>query len=105
MWYFNVVGGSEERYNLPQKTPNSYTSLGFCAWYVIVDSVSGYNINNTCVKRIKSMFKAKKGSKNTHLKEMDEFLQAELKIVRRKLLVMERSLLKNPIKDVREKQL
>jgi len=79
-WYFNVVKGTEARFKLPQKTPNSYTSLGFCAWYVIANSVSGYNINNTCIKRINAMFQAKKGCKNTRLKGMDEFLQAELEI-------------------------
>ena len=36
-----------------------------------------YNINSTCIKWIKAMFQAKKGSKNTRLKGMDEFLQAE----------------------------
>jgi len=79
-WYFNVVGRSEARFNLPQKTLNSNTNLGFCTWYVIADSVPGYNINNTCIKWIKAMFQAKKGSKNFSLKEMDEFLQAELEI-------------------------
>jgi len=37
-----------------------------------------YNINNTCIKGIKAMFQAKKGSKKTYLKGMDEFLQVEL---------------------------
>ena len=60
---------------------NSYTSLGFCTWHVITDSVPGYNINNTCIKQIKAMLQANKGSKNTRLKGMDEFLQAELEIV------------------------
>ena len=55
-------------------------SLEFCAWYVIADSVPSYNINNTCIKRIKAMFQAKKGSKNTCLKGMDEFLQTELEV-------------------------
>ena len=54
-WYFNVVGGKEARFNVPQKTLNSYTGLGFCAWYVIAYSVLGYNINNTCIKWIKAM--------------------------------------------------
>ena len=76
-WYFNVVGGTEARFNLSQKVPNSYVSLRFCAWYVISDSVPDYNINNTCIKKIKAMFQAKKGSKSTHMKGMGEFLQAE----------------------------
>jgi len=78
-WYFDVVRGTEVRFNLPQKVPNSYASLGFCAWYVIADSVPGYNINSTCIKRIKAMFQTKKGSKSTRLKGMDEFLHTELK--------------------------
>jgi len=60
VWYFNVVGEIKARFNLPQKTPNSYASFGFCAWYVIVDSAPGYNINNTCTRRIKAMFRNKK---------------------------------------------
>ena len=55
-WYFDVVGGTEARFNLPQKTTNSYTSLGYCAWYMIADSVLEYNINNTSIKRINAMF-------------------------------------------------
>ena len=47
---------------------------------MIADSVLGYNINKTCIRLIKVIFQAKKGSKNPRLKGMDEFLQAELKI-------------------------
>jgi len=79
-WHFNVAKGTEVRFNLPQKISNSYASLGFCAWYIIANSVSGYNINSTCIKWIKAMFQVKKGSKTTHLKGMDEFLQAELEV-------------------------
>ena len=78
-WYFNVVGGTEARFNVPQKTPNSYASFGFCARHVIAYSVPQYNINK-CIRRIKAMFQVKKGSKNTRLRGMDEFLQAELEI-------------------------
>jgi len=68
-----MAGGTETRFNLPQKIPSSFASLGFCAWYVIADSVSGDNINITRIKQIKAMFQAKKGSKNICLKGMDEF--------------------------------
>jgi len=78
VWYFNVAGGTEARFNLPQKIPNSYTSLRFCARHVIADSVPEYNINNSCIGQIKAMFQAKKGSKNIRLKGMDEFLRAKL---------------------------
>ena len=78
-WYFNVAGLMEARFNLPQKVLNSYASLRFYTWYVIADSVPGYNINSTCIKKIKSMFQAKKGSQSTRLKGMGEFLQTEIK--------------------------
>ena len=74
-----MARGIEVRFNLPQKIPNSYASLGFCIWYVIADSIPRYNKNNTCIRRIKAMFQATKSSKNTRLKRMDKFLQAELK--------------------------
>ena len=79
-WYFNVVGGTEATLNLPQKAPNTYVGLGFCAWYVIADLIPGYNINNICIRRINAMFHANKGFKNTRFKRMDEFLQTELEI-------------------------
>ena len=62
-----------------------------------MDSVPGYNINNAYIRQIKAMFQARKGSKNTRLKAMDEFLQVELEAGRWKPWDMERSLLKNPI--------
>jgi len=46
----------------------SFTSLGFCAWYVIADFVPGYNIISTCIKKIKALSQAKKGPKAVHLK-------------------------------------
>ena len=55
-WYFNMARGIETRFNLPQKVPNSYASLGFCAWYIITDSIPDYNIKNTCIKWIKAIF-------------------------------------------------
>jgi len=68
------------RFNLPQKTPNSYASIGFCVWHIIANLVPGYNRNNTCIKKIKALYQAKKGSKNTRLKRMNEFLEAELEV-------------------------
>jgi len=41
--------------SLPQRTPNSYTTIGFCTLYVIADTVSDYMINNSCKKGIKSL--------------------------------------------------
>jgi len=39
--------------------------------------VSCYNINNSCIKEIKAFYSAQKDSKNTRLKVMNEFLEAE----------------------------
>jgi len=90
------------RFNLSQKISNSYASLEFCAWYVIVDSLSRYNINNTYIRQIKDMFQARKGSKNTRLKRMDEFLQAELEAGQKEATGHRRSLLKNIIENTHE---
>ena len=61
-----------------------------------------YNINNNCIKQIKAMFQAKKGSKNTHLKGMDEFLQAELEADPTEAAGHGENLLKNLIKNTRK---
>jgi len=49
-WYFQVARGAGKMFNLPQRTPNAYTSLSFCTWYVIADMVPGYEINASCIK-------------------------------------------------------
>jgi len=66
--------------------------------------VPAYNINITYIGQIKAIFQAKKASKSTHLKGM-KFFRLSSRLVRRKLLDMERSLLKNLIKDVHKEQL
>ena len=43
--------------------PNFYTSLGFCTWYFIANKVPGFGTNTSCIKGIKSTYKAKEGSK------------------------------------------
>ena len=78
-WYFNVVGDTGSILSLPQRMPNSYTTLGYCTWYVIADLMPGYNINNSCLKEIKAFYNACKNSKNTHVKGMSEFLKAKSK--------------------------
>ena len=67
-----------------------------------MESVPGHNKNNTFNRQIKIIFQTRKGSTNIRLKEMDKFLQAELEVGRQKMLDMERSLLKNLIKNIRE---
>ena len=84
-----------------QRSPlNSYASLGFCVWYVITNLIPDYNINNTCIKRIKIMFQAKNGSKNTRLKGMNGFLQSELEADPTEVVGHEENLSKNLVKKV-----
>jgi len=90
-WYFNVAGGMEARFNLRQKVLNSYASLEFCTWYVIADLVPGYNINSTCIKKIKAMLQAKKGSKSTRLKGWVNFFRLSMRLIQQGLLDMEKS--------------
>ena len=91
MLYFNVAKGTGATLSLPQRTPNSYTTLGFCIWYVIVDTVPGYLINNSCIKGIKSFYYARKDSKNSRLKGMNEFLEAESEACRAEASLFPRS--------------
>ena len=82
------------RFNLPQKVPNSCANLEFYAWYVIANLVLGYNINSTCIKKIKAMFQANKGSKSTHL----NFFRLSSRLIQQGLLDMEKSWLRSLIK-------
>ena len=66
------------RSNLPQKMLNSYASLGFCVWYITADLVPLYNMNCSDIKQIKTMYQARKSSKNTCLKGMNKFLEADI---------------------------
>jgi len=76
-WYFQVAGGTGAMFNLPQRSPNTYTNLSFCTWYVIVNTVPGYEMNTSCIKAIKSTYSACKGSKIARKKGMNERLEAE----------------------------
>jgi len=51
------------------------SSLSFCTWYVIANTVTGYRIN-TRVSR-KPVYNAHKGSKDTHMRGMSKYLEAE----------------------------
>jgi len=64
-------------FNLPQRSPNAYTSLSFCNWYIISNMVSVYEMNASCIKAIKSTYNAYRGSKSIREKGMNEFLEAE----------------------------
>ena len=75
-WYYFGAGGTGENFNLPQRTPNSDITLSFYTRYIIAGSMPEY-MNSTCIKQIKAMYQAQKNSKNTHSKDMNEFLEAE----------------------------
>jgi len=72
-WYYSIAGGTGAVFNLPHKTPNSYASLDFCKWYFMANKVSGFGINISCIKGIKSMYKAKVGSKGCRIRGMTEY--------------------------------
>ena len=78
-WHFHEARGTGATFSLPQQMPNSYTSLSFCAWYIIADIVLSYGINTSCINVIKSSYSAQMGSKTTRIKGLNEFLKAELK--------------------------
>jgi len=76
-WYFHVAGGTGAIFNLPQRPPNAYTSLSFCTWYIVANTVPGYEMNASCIKAIKSSYNVHRGSKTVRKKGMNEYLQAE----------------------------
>ena len=57
--------------------PNFDTSLGFCTWYFIANKVPRFRTNTSCIKGIKSTFKAKKGSKGCWMRGITEYQEAE----------------------------
>jgi len=76
-WYYSVAGGTGAVFTLPHKTPNSYASFGFCSWYFMANQVPSFGINTSCIKGIKSMYKAKVGSKGYWMQGMAEYQKAE----------------------------
>jgi len=52
-------------------------SLRFCTWYIIANTVLGYEMNASCIKAIKSTYSAYRGSKTVRKKGMNEYLEAE----------------------------
>ena len=71
-WYFHVARGTGATFSLPQRSPNSYTMLSFCTWYVIANAVPGYGMNISCIKAIKSTYSACKGFKTIRKKGMNK---------------------------------
>jgi len=71
------VGGTGVVFTLPHKTPNSYANFGFCTWYFMKNKVSRFGINISCIKGIKSTYRAKVGSKGCRMRGMTEYKEAE----------------------------
>ena len=75
-WYYSVAGGTGAVFTLPHKMPN-FISLGFCTWNIIANKVPGFRINTSCIKGIKSIYKAKEGSKDFQMQGKIEYQKAE----------------------------
>ena len=54
----------------------------------IADSMPGYNMNNTCIKDIKSMYSTKRNSKRTRLNGTNKFLKAKSEASQMKVAVI-----------------
>jgi len=76
-WYYFVTGCIWVTFHLPQKVPNLHVTLGFSSWYSIASSRPGYNINITCIKKIKAHFDSKVGFARSRLPGRSEFLDSE----------------------------
>ena len=75
-WYYSVAGGTRAVFNLPHRTPNCHTSLGFCTWYFLASRMPIFGINTSCIKSIKASYKAKLDS-NKRVRGMTEYQAAE----------------------------
>ena len=64
-------------FSLSWRSPNAYTNLSFCTWYIIVNTVLGYEINASCIKAIKSTYSAYRESKTVCKKRMNKYLEDE----------------------------
>jgi len=62
-WYYSIAGGTGAVFTLPHKTPNSYASLDFCAWYFMANKVPGFGIDTSGIMGIKFAYKAMEGVK------------------------------------------
>jgi len=81
-WYYSVTEGTRAAFTLSHKTPNSYASFGFCIWYFMANNMPGFRINTSCIKGIKSTYKAKVGSKGYRMQGITEYHEAEKKAER-----------------------
>ena len=73
----SIAGETGAVFTHPHNTPNFYTSFCFCTWYFIANKVSGFGSNTSCIKRIKSTYKAKEGSKGCQMRGITEYQEAE----------------------------
>ena len=81
-WYYSIAEGTGAVFILPHKMPNSYASFGFCSLYFMVNKVPGFEINTSCIKGIKSTYKAKVGSKGCRMQGLTEYQETERKAER-----------------------
>jgi len=79
---FSVAGGTGDVFIPPHKMPNSYASVGFCLWYFITNKVPKFEINTSCIKGIKSTYKAKVRTKGCRMRGMTEYQEVEKKAER-----------------------
>jgi len=80
-WYFHVARGMEVLSSLPPRSPNAYINLGFCNWYVVANTVLGYEMNTSCIKAIRFSYCAYRGSKTVRKKRMNKFLRLRKRLV------------------------
>ena len=76
-WYYFVAGCTGAIFSLPEKVPNSYVTLSYSNWYALASAIPDYNINSTCLRRIKTHFDAKSDSSKTRLPGAKEFIASE----------------------------
>ena len=79
-WYYSIAGRTGAVFTLSHKTPNSYASLDFCTWYFMANKVPGFGINTSCIKGIKSTYKAKVGSKSCQMRPSIKRLRRKQKM-------------------------
>ena len=59
-WFYSVVGCTGATFKLPERTPNSYTTLGYCTWYAIVGAIPDFRYNFSCLHFINVVYEEKK---------------------------------------------
>jgi len=73
----SIAGETGAVFTHPHNTPNFYTSFCFCTWYFIANKVPGFGTNTSCIKGLKSTYKAKEGSKGCRIRAMTKYQEAD----------------------------